>query len=189
MQELRASDESLVERSKAGDLAATEELLNRYKHTVRAQARGFFLAYGETEDLVQEGMIGLYAAIGDYKPDMGKSFKNFAYLLVSRRIVDAVRRATRARDSELVSLADYELADPDLSPEEQVVAEESQREFRIKLLKVLSDFEYRVFSMYLEGVSYAKICEATGKDFKSVDNALTRAKKKLQRAYGANGKA
>lgn len=190
VQELRAeNDEALVERAKRGEKEATEELLNRYKPTVRARARGFFLAYGETEDLVQEGMIGLYLAIGDYNPAMGKSFKNFAYLLVTRRIVDAVRRSARLQGgTTLVSLGDFDFADTELTPEERVVDKESAGEFRVKLMKVLSDFEFRVLSMYLEGMSYANICEATKKGVKSVDNALARAKKKLQRAYGTGGK-
>lgn len=160
-------------------------------NTVRARARGFFLVGGETDDLVQEGMIGLYAAIGDYREEEGKSFKNFAYLCVTRNILDAIRSSERRKNGPLNN--SISLSDPDLSgfaegetPEDFIIDTESRSEFRIKLMKELSDFEFRVVIMYLEGMSYAQICEATGKAPKSIDNALTRAKKKLQRVYPKN---
>ena len=181
-------DEALVVLAQSGEAAATEILLRRYMNTVRARARGFFLIGGETDDLVQEGMIGLYSAIGDYRAEAGKSFKNFAYLCVTRHILDAVKKSGRRKNSPLnqsVSLFDpilSELAEEE-SPEDFLLKGESRTEFKMKLLKELSDFEFRVVTMYLEGMSYARICEATGKDSKSVDNALARSKKKLQRAF------
>ncbi len=182
------NDESLVKKAQNGDITATERLLRRYMNTVRARARGFFLVGGETDDLVQEGMIGLYAAIGDYKEGCGKSFKNFAYLCVTRNILDAIRRSGRRKN---VPLNNYvSLFDPDLStfaeeetPEDFLIDTESNAEFRMKLMKELSDFEFRVVAMYLEGMSYAEICEATGKDAKSIDNALARSKKKLLKIF------
>ena len=95
VQDCKESDEALVARAQAGEGGAAEELLNRYKNAVRARARKFFLEGGETEDLVQEGMIGLYTAIRAYSPSHGKSFKNFAYLCVTRRIYDALRSANK----------------------------------------------------------------------------------------------
>ena len=181
-------DETLVKRAQAGDKEATELLLRRYMNTVRARARGFFLVGGETDDLVQEGMIGLYSAIGDFREDGGKSFKNFAYLCVTRHILDAVKKSSRRKNGPLNN--SVSLFDPVLSgfageenPEDFLIDDESRAEFRMKLMKELSDFEFRVVTMYLEGMSYARICEATGKDGKSVDNALSRSKKKLQRAF------
>lgn len=181
-------DEMLVKRAQAGDKEATELLLRRYMNTVRARARGFFLVGGETDDLVQEGMIGLYSAIGDFREDGGKSFKNFAYLCVTRHILDAVKKSSRRKNGPLNN--SVSLFDPVLSgfageenPEDFLIDDESRAEFRMKLMKELSDFEFRVVTMYLEGMSYARICEATGKDGKSVDNALSRSKKKLQRAF------
>lgn len=187
-------DEALVARAKRGDNAAAEALLLRYKNAVRARARGFFLAGGETDDLVQEGMVGLYSAIVDYDSQSDKSFKNFAYLCVTRRILDAVKKASRNKN---VPLNDYvSISDPDFqslsegeTPEDYLIGDESRAEFRMRLMKELSDFEFRVLTMYLEGLSYAHIGEATGKDFKSIDNALARSKKKLQRAYSRNTKA
>ena len=181
-------DEALVERAQRGDAEATEQLLRRYAGTVRAHARRFFLGGGETDDLVQEGMIGLYAAVREYRPEEGKSFKNFAYLLVRRHILDAVKRSARRKNvplNESVSLFDPTLGDraEEGSPEDMILESEAQREFRRRLMKELSDFEFRVVIMYLEGMSYAEICEATGKGVKSIDNALSRAKRKLQTVY------
>ena len=131
------SDEALAAAAQRGETRAEEALLNRYKSTVRARARKFFLEGGETEDLVQEGMIGLVSAIRGYKAEGGKSFKNFAYLCVSRRIFDALRTAD--------SLKGLEAFDPDSlaegdTPEDFLLADESQAEFRLKLTSALSDF-------------------------------------------------
>lgn len=182
------SDESLVLMAQNGDASATEQLLRRYAGMVRALARRFFLAGGETDDLVQEGMIGLVSAVRKYRAEEGKSFKNFAYLCVRRHILDAVKASARRKNGPLnqsLSLSDPTLGDraEEGSPEDLILESEEEREFRRRLTKELSDFEFRVVTMYLDGMSYAEICEATGKNGKSVDNALTRAKKKLQASY------
>ena len=176
-------DEALVSRARNGEEQAAEILLCRYSNTVRALARRFFLQNCETDDLVQEGMIGLYSAIVSYRSDTGKKFKNFASMCVYRRIIDAVKSSCRKKN-------EVELFDPSLSefaegetPEDALIDLESRKEVQTKLSKVLSDFEFRVMTLYLEGMSYALICEATGKDTKSVDNALMRAKKKLQKVF------
>lgn len=180
----KKSDEELVELSQGGDKRATEELLLRHVGLVRGLARGFFLVGGETEDLIQEGMIGLYNAIGDYKRKEGGNFKNFAYLCVSRRIVDAVKTSARKKNSPLNDgvpiVAEDDLADSGLSPEELLILNDDRREFRQKMSGVLSDFEFKVTTMYMDGMSCAEICVATGKPAKSVDNAIQRSKKKLQ---------
>ena len=177
----RQTDESLVERAQAGDKQATEELLSRYAGLVRGRARGFFLVGGETEDLIQEGMIGLYRAVSEYRVDRegGMSFKNFAYLCVSRRIYDALRAAGRPREYG---------GDPDTlseggTPEDTLLAGEMRAELRLRLTGTLSDFEFRVVTLWLEGMSYASIARVTGKDMKSIDNALARSKKKLQKSF------
>ena len=188
MQDLKnQTDEDLAEKAQSGDALATEALILRYNHAVRARARQFFLAGGETEDLVQEGMIGLYFAVRDYRRESGKSFKNFAYLCVTRRMYDAIGKMTTKKSSvltESVSLFDgnvLDILDERASPEERLLDSEARAEFQIRLMRELSDFEYRVLNMYLEGMSYSQICEATKKPFKSVDNALVRAKRKLQK--------
>ncbi len=181
-------DEALVKRAQQGDKEATEILLRRHMNMVRARARGFFLVGGETDDLVQEGMIGLYAAIGDYEEKTGKSFKNFAYLCVTRNILDAVKRSLRHKNYPLnnsVSLFDPHLSGyaEEETPEDFLLDSEADVEFRMKLMRELSDFEFRVVTMYLEGMSYAQICEIAGKDEKSIDNALSRSKKKLLKLF------
>ena len=161
MQDLKhKTDELLAEEAQAGDGAATEELLLRYKNAVLARARRYFLAGGETDDLVQEGMVGLYFAVRD-------EVLNDSVSLFDPIVTD--------------------ILDGSASPEESIIDDESRAEFKIRLMKTLSDFEFRVLTMYLEGMNYAKICEATGKPLKSVDNALARAKKKLQQAYCKKG--
>jgi RNA polymerase sporulation-specific sigma factor len=182
----KRSDEELVRLAQAGDKQAEEVLLLRYAGVVRCRARGFFLIGGETEDLIQEGMIGLYRAIGDFKPQTegGLSFKNFAYLCVSRRIIDAVKMSARKKNVPLnnyVSLVQSEWALPTESPEEKFIRSEDRREFLQKMSKVLSDFEFRVIVMYMDGLTSLEMCDATKKDQKSVDNAIQRSKKKLQR--------
>ena len=181
------TDEQLAAAAQGGDASATETLLYRYKNAVRARARGFFLAGGETDDLIQEGMVGLYAAIGDYRPESGKSFKNFAYLCVTRRILDAVKGSSRQKNVPLnnyVSIFDPDFDDKsgDESPEDTLITTESRAEFWVKIGKALSDFEFRVTLLWLYGESYREIAEATNKPLKSVDNALARARKKLQAA-------
>ena len=180
----KQSDEALVELSQKGDKQATELLLWRHSGLVRGCARRFFLMGGETEDLIQEGMIGLYNAIGDYrKKEDGRSFKNFAYLCVSRRIIDAVKSSTRKKNAALnfsVSTEDGDWMTTDLSPEDMLILNDDKREFQQKMSRVLSDFEFKIISMYIEGMSCAEICEATGQTAKSVDNAIQRSKKKLQ---------
>ena len=181
------SDEELVALSQNGDKQATEELLLRHAGLVRGCARGFFLIGGETEDLIQEGMIGLYNAIGEYrKTEEASSFKNFAYLCVSRRIVDAVKASARKKNSPLNTAASLgfvggsEELPGGINPEDALILQDDRREFRQKMSGVLSDFEFKVTTMYMDGMRCGEICEATGKSAKSVDNALQRSKRKLQ---------
>lgn len=183
--EVKQRDEALVRLAQEGDKAAIEELLRRHSGLVRSCARGFFLVGGETEDLIQEGMIGLYHAIVDYKScEDGSSFKNFAYLCISRRIIDAVKHAASKKNSPLnagVGLPDEELAGVDqLNPEDLLILSDERKELKQTMSRALSDFEFKVTTMYVDGMSCAEICEATGKSGKSVDNALQRSKRKLQ---------
>jgi RNA polymerase sporulation-specific sigma factor len=183
---IRNSDEELVTLAQNGDNQAMEELLRRHAGIVRSSARGFFLPGGETEDLIQEGMIGLYQAIGDYQiQEKSSSFKNFAYLCVSRKIIDAVKSAARKKNEPLnagVFLGDSEWMrnEPHLSPEELLIISDERRELKQKMSRVLSDFEFKITTMYVDGMTCAEICEATGKSAKSVDNAIQRSKRKLE---------
>ncbi len=177
------TDEELVELAKRGDTSATEEILHRYAGTVRICARRYFLVGGETDDLVQEGMIGLYKAIGDYDADRerGNGFKNFAYLCVSRRILSAVKSVYRKKNGAMYTLQplDSAMVETGLGPEELLILSDEQKEFRQKMGRVLSDFEFKVTAMYMDGMTCAEICEGTGKQYKSVDNAIQRSKRKL----------
>lgn len=187
----KLSDEELVSLAQKGDNAAIEILLTRYQGRVRAAARRYFLAGGEAEDLIQEGMIGVHSAIVGYDPNMGKSFKNYAYLCIKGRMLDAVRLSSRQKHFPLNHYVSF--FDPDFDmetaggdPEADVLSDEERSETLLKISRTLSDFEFRIFSMYLDGFSYAQICEATGKPFRSVGNAISRAKKKLQKAFTEN---
>ena len=182
------TDEELLALFKGGDKQATETLMLRYAGLVRGIARGFFLAGGETEDLIQEGMIGLYHAVENYKSGAdSSSFKNFAYLCVTRRIIDAVKAAARKKNNPLnYGLSPYGLdlaADVAVSPEDEMILRDDRLELRQKMSKALSDFEFKVMTMYIDGMSCAEICEATGKAAKSVDNAIQRSKRKLHEIF------
>ena len=179
------TDEELVWLAQKGDKQATDELLRRHSSLVRGCARGFFVVGGETEDLIQEGMIGLYHAIMDYRQrEDGRSFKNFAYLCVSRKIIDAVKSSASKKNAPLntgVSMqAEEGWVASGLSPEDMLILNDDRREFNQKMSRVLSDFEFKVTTMYMDGMRCAEICEATGKTQKSVDNAIQRSKRKLQ---------
>ena len=183
----KKSDEELVALAQNGDKQAMEELLLRHAGLVRGCARGFFLIGGETEDLIQEGMIGLYGAIGDYREgETASSFKNFACLCISRRIIDAVKASARKKNAPLNDATPIGIVDDGkglsahFNPEDLLILRDDRREFRQKISGVLSDFEFKVTTMYMDGMTCAEICEATGKTAKSVDNALQRSKKKLQ---------
>ncbi len=180
----KKKDEALISLARAGDAEASETLMLRYKETVRRIARKYaFNLLAEADDLVQEGMIGLYSAIGSYSPASGKQFKNFAYTCIVRRICSYLRFVNRKKPSgERAGIDPEELAEGE-TPEDVLLGDESEGEFRMALSRNLSDFEFRVVSMYLDGMSYAQISEATGKEVKSIDNALSRAKRKLQKAF------
>ena len=181
---VKKTDEELVLLAQKGDKVATETLLWRHAELVRGCARRFFLVGGETEDLIQEGMIGLYSAIGDYKnKENGRSFKNFAYLCVSRRIIDAVKNAARKKNVPLnYSVSDLKetYAFDGLTAEDMLILDDDRRELKQLMSRTLSDFEFKITTMYVDGMSCLEICEATGKSEKSVDNALQRSKRKLQ---------
>ena len=178
----RLSDEELVLAAKADEPHAMETLLLRYAGMVRGIARGYFLFGGDTDDLVQEGMIGLYSAVVDYKPgDM--QFKSFAYLCITRRILDAVKASGREKNRPLnnyVSLLEESVGLAQKDPLQTMIDRENDEEFFRRMNEVLSDLEFRVLMLYMKGLSTAEICNITKKNEKGVDNALQRSKKKLQ---------
>lgn len=176
------SDEKLVRLAQSGDKQAEERLLLRYRDMVRYCSRKFFLCGGESEDLVQEGMMGLFQAVGAYRErDGGATFKNFAYMCILRRIIDAVKTAAKKNPSGKIflvgGLEDMQVKETD--PDEGMIYVEEMRELMQKMSRVLSNLEFRIFTMYMNGVSVSEISETTGRNIKSVDNALQRSKNKL----------
>ena len=175
----KKTDEELVVLARDGQQQARDELFHRYKGLVEACAHRYFLVGGETEDLQQEGLLGLFSAILDYDSNRAGacSFKNFAYLCILRKIFDAVKKASKTY--AVLFPIDVCLLESEMGPDELLILKEEQREFRQKMSRELSDFEFKVTTMALDGMTLAEICEATGKPYKSVDNALQRSKKKL----------
>ena len=191
-----ASDEELVARAKAGDSDATRKLLTRYHYFVRLKANSYFLAGGDSDDLIQEGYIGLYKAIRDFEHDRSTSFRSFAELCVTRQIITAIKTASRQKHSPLntyvsfshaPSSADFDtrtLADVIPSgrtsdPVQQVISSEEVVSLTDCLIRLLSPLESRVLKYYLEGNSYEDIAAQIGHDTKTVDNALQRIKRKV----------
>lgn len=178
------TDEELVVLAKQGEQNAINALMERYRYFVKSKARQYFLVGGEQEDLVQEGMIGLYEAIMHY--DSTSSFRTFASLCVDRRIIDAVKGSTRLKHRALntsVSIEDTELETTE-NPEKYIIDSENRQETLSLMSRVLSAFEFQVVVLYMDGQSCAEIAMSVGKEYKSVDNALQRAKNKLKKEIG-----
>lgn len=191
-------EELIVERARKGDPRAQEILIKRYKNFVRSKARSYFLIGADREDIVQEGMIGLFKAMRDYQPDKVTSFRSFAELCIKRQIITAIKTATRQKHIPLnsyVSLnkpmfddeSDRTLFDvmstssKELNPEHLIIKREELSSIEEKMGEVLSDLEWKVLNAYLEGKSYQEISVEMNKHVKSVDNALQRVKKKLEK--------
>lgn len=177
------SDEQLVLACQGGDKSAWEELYTKYKPTVLSIARRFFLSGGETEDLVQEGMFGLYSAVTEFKSGNG-SFPAFAAKCIRNRILDAVKKSNGAKHSALnnflpIMEVGAEWVSHD-NPEDEIIGREEKHEILQKMSKVLSSLEFKTIIMYTDGMSMAEISSALGKNPKSIDNAINRAKNKLQ---------
>lgn len=175
------SDEELALACQNGDTAAWEKLYKKYKPTVLSVARRFFLSGGETEDLVQEGMCGLYSAVLNFKSGAG-GFSAYAGRCIHNRIVDAVKLSNGAKHSALnnfLPIAEVNWISGE-NPEDEVISREENREILHKMSKLLSALEFKAIIMYTDGMSMAEISSALGKNIKSIDNAINRAKTKLQ---------
>lgn len=190
-------DEEIVIEAREGVSEALEYLINKYKNFVRAKARAYFLIGADREDIIQEGMIGLYKAIRDFRSDKLASFRAFAELCITRQIITAIKTATRQKHIPLnsyVSLnkpifeedSDRTLLDVISSarvsdPEEMIIHREEFGDIEEKLGEILSDLEWRVLMAYLDGRSYQEIAQELKRHVKSIDNALQRVKRKLER--------
>lgn len=188
------TDEEVVLRAKNGDSFACDYIVRKYKNFVRARTKSFYLVGAEREDVVQEGMIGLYKAVQGFDPDKQVSFKTFAELCITRHIITAVKSSMRQKHlplnnyvslnktaSETDSLENCRLNGREKNPEELVIDEENMRGVQRCMGAVLSKFEAKVLAYHLNGVSYSHIAEMVGRDAKSVDNALQRIKRKLEK--------
>ncbi|GBF77016.1 RNA polymerase sporulation sigma factor SigH [Paenibacillus sp. 598K] len=191
------TDEDNVDAVREGDSEALEYLINKYKNFVRAKARSYFLIGADREDIVQEGMIGLYKAIRDFKGDKLASFKAFAELCITRQIITAIKTATRQKHIPLNSYVslDKPIYDEDSDrtlldvicgsrvsdPEELIINQEEFVGLEDKMAEILSDLERKVLMLYLDGRSYQEIAVDLDRHVKSIDNALQRVKRKLER--------
>lgn len=189
------SDEQLVLLSVKGDSEAEETILHRYKNYVKSKARTYYLIGAENDDVVQEGMIGLYKAIRDFNPDKNITFKTFADVCITRQILTAIRTANRNKHNPLNASVSMNapVFDEDSgttfmnvihqgsasSPEDSYIVDETLKEIKSEISKKLSGFENQVLELYLDGLSYVEISEKMDKSLKSIDNALQRIKKKL----------
>lgn len=177
------TDEELIARIRSGETGVTEYLLEKYKPLVKKQARTMYLMGGENEDLIQEGMIGLFRAISTYRQGEG-SFYGFALLCVNRQMYTAVQASARKKHEPLnayVSLDEEPQMPLEDSPETMLLLQEKEGKREAMIARHLSSLEKKVLALYLEGMSYGQIAEQIGRPEKSVDNAIQRLKKKLKK--------
>lgn len=190
-------EEDIVELARNGDAKAQEYLIKKYKNFVRAKARTYFLIGADREDIIQEGMIGLFKATRDYKPGRMSSFRAFAELCITRQIITAIKTATRQKHIPLNSyvslnkpiydeesertLLDVLSGKVISNPEELLISREEFDNIEAKIGEVLSELEWQVLMFYLQGKSYQEIAEDLDRHVKSIDNALQRVKRKLEK--------
>lgn len=190
-------DEEIIVDARAGDNKALEYIINKYKSFVRAKARTYFLIGADREDIIQEGMIGLYKAIRDFREDKLSSFRAFAELCITRQIITAIKTATRQKHIPLNSyvslnkpifddesdrtLMDVICEESITDPEEMIINREEFAGIEVKMGEILSGLEWEVLSLYLQGKSYQEIAEELDRHVKSIDNALQRVKRKLEK--------
>ncbi len=194
------SDEEIVKLAKNGEEIATEYLINKYKNFVRVKAKSYFLVGADREDIIQEGMIGLYKAIRDFRADKLSSFRAFAELCITRQIITAIKTATRQKHIPLNSYISLNkpIYDEDsdrtmldilsgtkiTDPEEVFISHELSDDLREKIQENLSDLESQVLLSYLEGKSYQEMAKELQRHVKSIDNALQRVKRKIEKTLG-----
>ena len=191
------ADVDLVSSAQAGDNLAMEFLLNKYKKFVRIKTKSYFLVGGDREDIIQEGMIGLYKAVRDFKADKLSSFRAFAELCITRQIITAIKTATRQKHIPLNqsislnkpiydedgerTLLDVMASQKTSDPEELVINQEVSEDIKERIQENLSDLESQVLRLYLEGKSYQEMARDLNRHTKSIDNALQRVKRKIEK--------
>jgi len=191
------SDPQLVVAAREGNDAALEHLLHKYKNFVKIKARAYFLIGADWDDLVQEGMIGLYKAIRDYRDDRQASFRAFAELCITRQIITAIKTATRQKHIPLNSyvslnrpvyfedesdrlLADLLCGEEITDPIDLIISGEEMQSMRSSFSRILSELEAKVLKLYIDGRSYQEIADDLDRHVKSIDNALQRIKRKIE---------
>lgn len=195
-------EEVLIQRAQAQDYDAMDALMQRYKGIVRKRARSLFIIGGDQDDLMQEGMIGLFKAIQDYDKSKEAVFSTFADLCISRQLYSAVKSSNRKKNIPLNTyvsiyspvyseqgeetegsfMVDHSLEAAELSPEEILIDRENVCSLRCKIEECLSAMEKQVFDLYMEGMTYQEIARHLDKEPKSIDNALQRIKSKVNKA-------
>ena len=197
------TDEQLVDMFKRGDEIAAAEIYTRYKNTVRLKSRPYFILGADRDDIVQEGMIGLFKAMRDYSPDKQTVFHTFAELCITRQIITAIQNATRQKHAPLnsyISLSrPLQNDDPDRqlidvlpahgksNPEELVISMETFESMISFIKSDLTPLEYDTLALFMEGRSCQQIADKLGCGTKSVDNALQRIKRKVQKQMNEQG--
>ncbi len=189
-------DDELVARFHDGDSCALDVLLQRYRRFARAKARTYFLVGADADDIEQEGLIGLYKAARDFRPDRQSSFRAFAELCITRQVITAIKTATRHKHQPLNQYVSISATRPDdepndrlvekllgsdrgTDPAEQAISRERMEDMRRSMAEMLSVLEVDVLRLYVEGKSYQEISERLGRHVKSIDNALQRIKRKV----------
>jgi RNA polymerase sporulation-specific sigma factor len=199
----RLDDEGIVQLIHQGSSRALDYLIHKYRNFVRAKARTYFLIGADKEDIVQEGMIGLYKAIRDYDGEKLSSFKAFAELCVTRQIITAIKTATRQKHIPLNSyvsldkpiydeetdrtLLDVIAGSKSIDPQELLINQEKYGDMEMKLSELLSELEKKVLRLYLDGKTYQEMSVDLKRHVKSIDNALQRVKRKLEQLIEGTG--
>ena len=188
-----SSDEELIKLLRNGDEEIYDFLCSKYKGLVRSRAQSMYMWGAEAEDLIQEGMIGLFKAVRDYKSDKEASFYSFAQLCITRQLSSALEASNRKKHMPLNTYISFSQSDSDgtefeemlqddiASPEQLLIEKEKFKEFKEQLWNKLSNMEKKVLQLYLEGNNYTTIAHMLGKSDKSIDNALSRIRQKLKR--------
>lgn len=182
------TDEMLIERLRGGEAGISDYLMEKYKELVRKKARAMFLIGGDTDDLIQEGMIGLFKAVRDYQPDKEASFQTFARMCIDRQMYNAIQNSNRQKhqplnsyislsEEEEVGLEEFQVE----NPESIIINQESLRSLQEKIQKNLSPMENKVLDCYMKGYNYVRIAEIMEKSPKSIDNALRRIRTKIRK--------